>query len=62
MKDIAALRALVREVGPEVGQTEDMNEKLASMMHLAATFEVEGLVALHDWDPLLATIEVRQRK
>lgn len=57
--DILALKTLVREVGSAIGQSDDLGEKAASMMHLAVVFEVEGLVALRDWEPLLAAIEVR---
>ncbi|KZV81777.1 SPO22-domain-containing protein [Exidia glandulosa HHB12029] len=58
VKDISTFKALMQELGPGIDrQRDDLREKKAAMMHLAVVYEVEGLVALRDWDPLLACIE-----
>ena len=58
IKNIASFKTLVRDVGSIIGASEDMGAKIASMSHLAAIFEVEGLVALREWGALLAAVEV----
>lgn len=59
-RDVQAFKTTFNSIRNKgiVPETAD-DDRICSLMHMAYVFEIEQLCMLRDWDPVLASVEVR---